>query len=94
MGRKDTVRQVMNVFRMELAGTRVIPVDSGTQTLKDAINEAIRDWVTNIRTTHYVIGSVVAPIPIPSWSVISRASSGRRPGQRSSKGQEGFRMQS
>ncbi len=65
MGRKDTVRQVMNVFRMELAGTRVIPVDSGTQTLKDAINEAIRDWVTNIRTTHYVIGSVVGPHPYP-----------------------------
>ncbi len=65
MGRKDTVRQAMNVFRMELAGARVIPVDSGTKTLKDAINEAIRDWVTNVRDTHYVIGSVVGPHPYP-----------------------------
>lgn len=65
MGRKDTVRQSMNVFRMELAGARVIPVDSGTKTLKDAINEAIRDWVTNVRDTHYVIGSVVGPHPYP-----------------------------
>ncbi len=65
MGRKDTVRQAMNVFRMELAGARVIPVDSGTKTLKDAINEALRDWVTNVRNTHYVIGSVVGPHPYP-----------------------------
>ena len=65
MGRKDTVRQAMNVFRMELTGAKVIPVDSGTRTLKDAINEAIRDWVTNIRDTHYIIGSVVGPHPYP-----------------------------
>ncbi|HID98490.1 MAG TPA: tryptophan synthase subunit beta [Thermodesulfobacteriaceae bacterium] len=65
MGRKDTVRQSMNVFRMELAGAKVIPVDSGTRTLKDAINEAIRDWVTNVHNTHYVIGSVVGPHPYP-----------------------------
>jgi tryptophan synthase beta chain len=65
MGRKDTVRQAMNVFRMELTGAKVIPVDSGTKTLKDAINEAIRDWVTNVRDTHYVIGSVVGPHPYP-----------------------------
>ncbi len=65
MGRKDMVRQAMNVFRMELTGAEVIPVDSGTQTLKDAINEAIRDWVTNVRTTYYVIGSVVGPHPYP-----------------------------
>ncbi len=65
MGRKDTVRQAMNVFRMELTGAKVIPVDSGTQTLKDAINEAIRDWVTNVRDTHYIIGSVVGPHPYP-----------------------------
>ncbi len=65
MGRKDTVRQAMNVFRMELTGAKVIPVDSGTQTLKDAINEAIRDWVTNVETTHYIIGSVVGPHPYP-----------------------------
>ncbi len=65
MGRKDTVRQAMNVFRMELTGARVIPVDSGTKTLKDAINEAIRDWVSNVETTHYIIGSVVGPYPYP-----------------------------
>ena len=65
MGRKDTVRQAMNVFRMELTGARVVPVDSGTKTLKDAINEAIRDWVTNVETTHYIIGSVVGPHPYP-----------------------------
>jgi len=65
MGRKDTVRQAMNVFRMELTGAKVIPVDSGTKTLKDAINEAIRDWVTNVETTHYIIGSVVGPHPYP-----------------------------
>ena len=65
MGRKDTVRQAMNVFRMELTGAKVIPVDSGTKTLKDAINEAIRDWVTNVEDTHYIIGSVVGPHPYP-----------------------------
>lgn len=65
MGAKDTVRQAMNVFRMELLGAKVVPVHSGTQTLKDAINEAIRDWVTNVEDTHYVIGSVVGPHPYP-----------------------------
>ncbi len=65
MGKKDTVRQAMNVFRMELTGAKVISVESGTQTLKDAINEAIRDWVTNVEDTHYVIGSVVGPHPYP-----------------------------
>jgi len=65
MGRKDMVRQSMNVFRMELTGARVIPVLSGTQTLKDAINETIRDWVTNVGDTYYVIGSVVGPHPYP-----------------------------
>jgi len=65
MGAKDTVRQEMNVFRMELLGAKVVPVHSGTQTLKDAINEAIRDWVTNVETTYYVIGSVVGPHPYP-----------------------------
>lgn len=65
MGRKDTIRQAMNVFRMELTGAKVIPVDSGTKTLKDAINEAIRDWVSNVSDTHYIIGSVVGPHPYP-----------------------------
>jgi len=65
MGREDTRRQEPNVNRMKLLGAEVIPVDSGTQTLKDATNEAIRDWVTNVRDTFYVIGSVVGPHPYP-----------------------------
>ena len=65
MGEKDMVRQQMNVFRMELLGARVISVHSGSKTLKDATNEAIRDWVTNVETTHYIIGSVVGPHPYP-----------------------------
>jgi len=65
MGEEDIKRQRLNVFRMKLLGARVIPVKSGAQTLKDAINEALRDWVTNVKTTHYVIGSVVGPHPYP-----------------------------
>ena len=65
MGTEDIKRQALNVFRMELLGTRVLPVDSGSCTLKDAINEAMRDWTTNIKTTYYVIGSVVGPHPYP-----------------------------
>jgi len=66
MGVKDTIRQRMNVYRMELMGSKVIPVKSGSQTLKDAINEAMRDWVANVETTHYMIGSVVGPHPYPT----------------------------
>jgi tryptophan synthase beta chain len=65
MGSEDIQRQKLNVFRMRLLGAKVIPVESGSKTLKDAINEAIRDWVTNIRDTHYIIGSVVGPHPYP-----------------------------
>ncbi len=65
MGTEDIHRQALNVFRMKLLGTRVIPVHSGSRTLKDACNEAIRDWVTNVRNTHYIIGSVVGPHPYP-----------------------------
>ena len=65
MGSEDVKRQSLNVFRMKLLEAEVIPVDSGTKTLKDAINEAIRDWVTNVETTHYLIGSVVGPHPYP-----------------------------
>jgi len=65
MGAEDIKRQRMNVFRMELLGTKVVPVNSGSRTLKDAINEAIRDWVTNVRDTYYCIGSVVGPHPYP-----------------------------
>src|ERR1051325_5996277 len=65
MGEEDTHRQRLNVYRMELMGARVVPVTSGTRTLKDATNEALRDWVTNVTTTHYIIGSVVGPDPFP-----------------------------
>ena len=65
MGEEDIKRQRMNVFRMRLLGAEIRPVTSGTRTLKDAINEAIRDWVTNVRTTHYLLGSVVGPHPYP-----------------------------
>jgi tryptophan synthase beta chain len=59
-------RQALNVFRMQLLGARVIPVQSGSRTLKDAMNEAIRDWVTHVRDTHYIIGSVAGPHPYPA----------------------------
>ncbi|MBI4310141.1 MAG: pyridoxal-phosphate dependent enzyme, partial [Chloroflexi bacterium] len=65
MGEVDMERQALNVFRMKLLGTEVRPVSSGTRTLKDAINETIRDWVTNVRTTHYLLGSAVGPHPYP-----------------------------
>ena len=65
MGTEDIRRQRLNVMRMELLGARVVPVSSGSCTLKDAMNEAIRDWVTNVRHTHYVIGSVAGPHPYP-----------------------------
>jgi len=92
MGAEDVERQALNVFRMELLGAEVRPVTSGTQTLKDATNEAIRDWVTNVQDTHYIIGSVVGPAPFPRMvrdfqSVIGRetreqilAVEGRLPG--------------
>jgi tryptophan synthase beta chain len=65
MGAEDVERQALNVFRMQLLGAEVRSVDSGTRTLKDATNEAIRDWVTNVDSTHYIIGSVVGPAPFP-----------------------------
>ncbi len=66
MGEEDIERQRLNVFRMESMGATVVPVGSGTRTLKDATNEALRDWVTNVANTHYVIGSVVGPDPFPA----------------------------
>jgi tryptophan synthase beta chain len=66
MGAVDVERQALNVFRMKLLGARVHPVSAGTATLKDAMNEALRDWVTNVRDTHYVIGSVAGPHPYPT----------------------------
>ncbi len=65
MGTTDIERQRLNVFRMKLLGAEVRPVDAGSRTLKDAINEAIRDWVTNVRTTHYLLGSALGPHPYP-----------------------------
>ncbi len=65
MGVEDMRRQALNVFRMRLLGSKVTPVDAGSRTLKDAINEAMRDWVTNVRTTHYILGSVLGAHPYP-----------------------------
>lgn len=77
MGEVDMERQRLNVFRMKLLGVEVVPVRTGSKTLKDAINEALRDWVTNVRTTHYILGSVTGPHPYPKMvrhfqSVIGR----------------------
>ena len=66
MGAKDIKRQELNVFKIETLGASIIPVNSGTATLKDALNEAIRDWVTNVETSHYIIGSVTGPHPYPT----------------------------
>ncbi|OQR96989.1 tryptophan synthase [Achlya hypogyna] len=66
MGYEDTQRQSLNVFRMKMLGAKVIAVKSGSMTLKDAVNEALRDWVTNVDTTHYIIGSAIGPHPFPT----------------------------
>ena len=66
MGEEDTRRQALNVARMKLLGAEVFPVTSGSRTLKDAINEAMRDWVTNVDTTHYMLGTVAGPHPFPT----------------------------
>lgn len=65
MGREDTERQALNVFRMELLGAKVVAVESGTKTLKDAVNEALRQWTSNVNDTYYVLGSVMGPHPYP-----------------------------
>jgi tryptophan synthase beta chain len=77
MGADDVRRQSLNVYRMKLLGAEVVPVTSGSRTLKDALNEAMRDWVTNVDTTHYIIGTVAGPHPYPAMvrdfqSVIGR----------------------
>jgi tryptophan synthase beta chain len=66
MGSEDVVRQKLNVFRMELSNAKVLPVDSGSRTLKDAINEALRNWISNVEDTHYLIGSTMGPHPYPT----------------------------
>jgi len=68
MGEVDTARQALNVFRMQILGATVVPVSAGSRTLKDAVNEALRDWVASVETTHYCIGSVMGPHPFP-WMV-------------------------
>jgi tryptophan synthase beta chain len=65
MGTEDVARQAQNVYRMKLLGATVVPVDSGSKTLKDALNEAMRDWVTNVENTFYIIGTVAGPHPYP-----------------------------
>jgi tryptophan synthase beta chain len=82
MGAEDVERQALNVYRMRLLGATVVPVESGTRTLKDATNEALRDWVASVTTTHYIIGSVVGPDPYPRMvrdfqSVIGREARGQ-----------------
>src|SRR3954447_4766482 len=66
MGEEDTRRQALNVARMKLLGAQVVSVDAGSRTLKDAINEAMRDWVTNVEHTHYILGTVTGPHPFPT----------------------------
>jgi tryptophan synthase len=65
MGAEDMKRQSLNVFRMNILGAKCVPVHAGSKTLKDAINEAMRDWVTNVDTTHYIVGSAIGPHPFP-----------------------------
>ena len=77
MGAKDIKRQELNVFKIETLGASIVPVHSGTATLKDALNEAIRDWVTNVDTSHYIIGSVTGPHPYPTIVRDFNAISGR-----------------
>jgi tryptophan synthase beta chain len=82
MGAEDVRRQALNVARMKLLGARVIPVESGSRTLKDATNEAMRDWMGSVETTHYIIGSVVGPHPFPAivrdfQSIIGRECKGQ-----------------
>ena len=66
MGTEDVRRQALNVFRIQLLGAKVIPVESGSKTLKDAVNEATRDWVSTVEYTHYLIGSAIGPHPFPT----------------------------
>src|SRR5688572_28894518 len=82
MGSEDVKRQSANVYRMKLLGAQVIPVESGSKTLKDALNEAMRDWVTNVDNTFYIIGTVAGPHPYPMMvrdfqSVIGREARGQ-----------------
>src|SRR5947199_4635705 len=79
LGTEDMARQALNVARMRMLGAEVMPVDSGSRTLKDAINEAMRDWVTNVRTTHYLLGSVLGAHPYPTMVRDFQTVIGREP---------------
>ncbi len=85
MGADDIQRQMPNVFRMKLLGANVIGVDSGSRTLKDAMNEAMREWVARVDDTFYIIGTAAGPRRIPKWCVISNASSATKPKRRCRK---------
>ena len=82
MGAVDCERQALNVYRMKMLGAEVIPVTAGQKTLKEAVNEAMRDWVTNIRSTHYILARPTARTPTPSWCGIFIVSSARKPAAR------------
>ena len=89
MGATDIERQAPNVFRMKLLGAEVRSVTSGTATLKDAMNEALRDWVSNVEDTYYLIGTVAGRIPIRRWCAISRTSSATKRGGRCTRPKAG-----
>src|SRR4029078_8524684 len=88
MGAVDGERQGLNVFRMKLLGAKVHPAHDGTSTLKDPMNEALRDWVTNVRTTHYVIGSAAGPHPYPTLVRELQAVIGREEGMQIQEAEE------
>ena len=82
MGKEDTIRQALNVYRMKLLGAKVNAVETGTMTLKDAVNEAMREWTNRVDDTHYVLGSVMGPHPVPM--VVRRISERRNRSRKSS----------
>ena len=92
MGEEDTIRQALNVYRMELLGAKVHAVTSGSRVLKDAVNEAMREWVSRVSDTHYVIGSAMGPSRL--WSVISRLSSVKKRESKFSNGKASCRQRS
>lgn len=92
MGEEDTIRQALNVYRMRLLGAEVIPVTTGTATLKDAVSEAMREWTSRIADTHYCLGSVMGPHPFPTIVRDFQAVISKRSKSRSFKKKGGFRM--
>ena len=90
MGETDMTRQAPNVFRMKLLGAEIVPVKSGSGTLKDAMNEALRDWVTNVEDTYYIIGTVAGPHPFPQWLEIFNQLSAVKSANKLSRRREDF----